>query len=75
MCGYMNYPTSYKYAARKKPLEQFKQKVVCVLQARKQGMSFQHIADTCKISDRQTAFKIYQANKSDPELKGLSNTL
>jgi len=71
----MNYPTSYTYAARKKPLEQFKQKVVCVLQCRAKGMSFQHIADTCNISDRQTAFKLYQANKSDPELRGLSNTL
>ena len=71
----MHYSTSYKYAARKKPLEAFKQKVVCVLRCRAQGMSFQHIAETCHISDRQTAFKLYQANKSDHELQELSKTV
>ena len=68
----MNYSMSYKYAARKKPLEAFQQKVVCVLRCRAQGMSFQHIADTCHVSDRQTAFKLYQANKADHELQELS---
>ena len=71
----MKYPKTYRYAERERHLEVFREKVVCVVQSREKGMSFQKIADACNISDRQTTFKIYEANKQDPEIKSLSRAL
>ena len=72
----MKYPKTYQYAERKKLLEAFKEKVVCIVKCReKENMSFQAIADACNISERQTAFKIYEANKQDKEIKDLSRNL
>jgi len=71
----MKYPKTYQYAERKRLLEIFKAKVVCVVQSREKGMSFQEIADACNVSDRQTAFKIYEANKKDHEIRIMSRKL
>jgi hypothetical protein len=72
----MKYPKTYQYAERKKLLETFKEKVICVVKHReKENMSFQEIAGVCNISERQTAFKIYESNKQDQEIKKLSRSL
>ena len=66
--------TNYKYSNRKKRLEAYKKKVLCLLQAHDiEKMSFAEAAKACKIdSGRIVAFRIYDANKSDHELKNLS---
>ena len=68
----MNYPKSYKYAARKKSLTAFKEKVVCVIASRHTlNLSFEKIAKECKISDRSEAYRLYSMNRLDPEFKHL----
>ena len=66
----MKYPKTFKYSSRKKALDAYRDKVLCVISLRcKTKKSFQVIADECKISDRSDAYKIYHANRLDPEFK------
>jgi hypothetical protein len=68
----MHYPTNYNYADRKKALDKYKANVLCVVQKKREGLSFRRVAQVCKIPDHSTAHKIYKANRLNHEFTDMS---
>jgi hypothetical protein len=59
---------TYSYKERAKTLEEYKQQVLCVIDAKENDQSFAQIAKLCKIPDRAVCWGVSHMNKSDKNI-------